>query len=915
MSRKTSLWCALLMLCVAGTRLTGQAAEPVKKAVNIVTHKGHHARIDYGVKKLTEALQSAGYKITNSSDKPVNGVPNISVNINTTVLKGAATNTAKSILKEGFSINTTLKNITITGNDNSGALYGCIELADRITAQHSLPTTIRFTDKPEMVLRGTCIGMQKPALLPGRGTYEYPYTPENFPWFYDKVLWSRYLDSLAENRMNSLYLWNGHPFASLVRVKDYPYAVEVDDATFKKNEEMYRWLANECDKRGIWLIQMFYNIIVSKPFAEHNNLKTQDRNRHIIPIISDYTRKSIAAFVEKYPNVGLLVALGEAMEGVGQDDIDWFTKTIIPGVKDGLKALGKTEEPPIVLRAHDTDAPEVMKYAKPIYSNLYTEAKFNGEALTTYTPHGPWADLHRTLSHIGTVQIENIHIMANLEPFRYGSADFIQKCVQAMHSVYEANGLHLYPQASYWDWPYTADNADGKRILQIDRDWIWYKEWARYAWNAHRDRAGEVKYWSTQLATKYGTDMSHGKDILDAYEQAGEISPQILRRFGITDGNRQTMTLGMLMQQLVNPEKFGLFTLLYNSEGPEGEMLSEYAEREWKHQPHVGETPVDVINNIIAYGKKCVEAADKASPGVGKDKAEFTRLKNDMYCYNAMANSYAHKAKAALWVLRYKYSDDVTDLEKAVPEMETSLKYFEELVKLTKDSYLYANSMQTSQRKIPITGKDAKMKTWIELLPVYQQELANFKKNIGILKSPQAAAKRNERTVLVNAVYDMAKGLNTYTSAPGAQVFADTAATIKSIAPELKGLQGIQFNKAKQVKDGTTFTFTSAKPVKVLVGYFIRKTPGYLPEPQLETDASANEFGQADVKITSGVQIANMPPVNIHTFSFKAGTNTLTLGKGACLILGVVDDTARIPVYDAGLSNEGNIKDLRWLFN
>jgi hypothetical protein len=112
------------------------------------------------------------------------------------------------------------------------------------------------------------------------------------------------------------------------------------------------------------------------------------------------TRKSIAAFVQKYPNVGLMVTLGEAMEGVGNDDIEWFTKTIIPGVKDGLKALGKTEEPPIVLRAHDTDAPAVMKAALPLYHNLYTEAKFNGEALTTYEPHGAWADLHRQL--IGT---------------------------------------------------------------------------------------------------------------------------------------------------------------------------------------------------------------------------------------------------------------------------------------------------------------------------------------------------------------------------------------------------------------------------------------------------------------------------------------------------------------------------------
>jgi hypothetical protein len=881
----------------------------------------HHERLDYGAQKLGLALQQAGYTVaTQQYTKVVAGNTIFVGLLKDAIIKMAMikqhAGIGKTPGKEGFLINSTGNMVIIAGADNSGALYGCLELADRIKNAHTLPAKLFITDQPEMVLRGACVGVQKPALLPGRGTYEYPYTPENFPWFYDKTLWSRYLDSLAENRMNSLYLWNGHPFASLVKVKEYPYAIEVDDATFKKNEEMYRFLASEADKRGIWLIQGFYNIIVSKPFAEKNNLQTQDRNRHIVPVIADYTRKSIAAFVQKYPNVGLLITLGEAMEGVGQDDIDWFTKTIIPGVQDGLKALGRTDEPPIVLRAHDTDAPTVMKYAKPLYKNLYTMAKYNGEALTTYEPHGPWADLHRTLSRIGTVQIENVHILANLEPFRYGSADFIQKCVLAMHNIYGANGLHIYPQASYWDWPYTADNTGGQRLLQIDRDWIWYKAWSRYAWNSKRDRKGEITYWADQLAAKYGCDEVHGKDILTAYEQSGEIAPELLRRFGITDGNRQTMTLGMLMSQLVNPEKYGLFTLLYNSEGPVGEMMSEYVEREWKHQPHIGVTTAKVIDSVIAQGRKAVAAVDRASAGVTKDKAEFARFKNDMYCYNALANSYAYKAKAALWVLRYKYSDNLADLEKALPELQTSLEYYKELVKLTKDTYLYANSMQTKQRKIPVGGNDAKMKTWIELLPVYQKELDNFKRNVDSLKSPQTLTKKAEKIILTDASVEIKTAIaNRYPLKAGQQVFADTSVAIKNVAQELGGLQGVKLAKADLLKNGTALSFTTAKPVKVLVGFFSSKDVGYLPEPQLETDASANDYGQSDIKIANAIQIEGLPPVNVHTYSFKAGTNTLTLGKGACLILGIVDDNAHIPVYDAGLSNAGNIKDLRWLFN
>ena len=59
------------------------------------------------------------------------------------------------------------------------------------------------------------------------------------------------------------------------------------------------FITTEADKRGIWVIQMFYNIIVSKPFAEHNHIKTQDRERHIIPLIADYTKKIYCGFCRK----------------------------------------------------------------------------------------------------------------------------------------------------------------------------------------------------------------------------------------------------------------------------------------------------------------------------------------------------------------------------------------------------------------------------------------------------------------------------------------------------------------------------------------------------------------------------------------------------------------------------------------
>lgn len=894
----------LMLLIFLGTAVCSVAQ---KKNISILLPADAHPRLVFGAGKIAAALSDIGYSTKTLIQQKLPAGNYISVSVQ------SSTDTAAG--KETFTITASQGVTTITGSGPSGALYGCLELTERIHAARALPAKISFTDKPEMVLRGACIGVQKPTYLPGRGVYEYPYTPETFPWLYDKELWIKYLDSMVSNRMNSLYLWNGHPFASLVKLKDYPYALEVDEATFKKNEDMYSFLTTEADKRGIWVIQMFYNIIVSKPFAEYHRIKTQDRNRPIIPLIADYTRKSIAAFVEKYPNVGLMVALGEAMEGVGQDDIDWFTKTIIPGVKDGLKALDKTEEPPIVLRAHDTDAPAVMGAALPLYKNLYTEAKYNGEALTTYTPRGPWAELHRKLSRIGSVQIENVHILANLEPFRYGSADFIQRCVQAMHEVHEGNGLHLYPESSYWDWPYTADKAS-PRILQTDRDWIWYKAWSRYAWNCHRDRSKEVEYWSGTIGAQFGADAATGKNVLDAYEAAGEIAPKLLRRFGITDGNRQTMTLGELMPQLINPYRYGLFTLLYNSEGPEGEMLTEYAEKEWKKEKHVGETPVKVIADVKAHGQDAIRAIEKAKAGIRIHQDEFRRISNDMYCYDELANSYAEKALAALDVLRYKYSNDLKDLELALPHLQASVDHFRKLADLTKNTYLYANSMQTQQRKIPVGGNDGNNKTWVELLPIYENELAVFKKNLDSLRSPKAAVAAGKKVVFKNADVELiTKPEAFYAIETGKELFTDTATYIKDFASEIVEMQALKLSKSEQISVGTRIKFSNKRPVKVLVGFFNAKNASlFLQPPQLETDASANDFGQAEIKIANALIISGMPPVNIHSYTFPAGTNELVLGKGACLVLGFIDDSQPLRPYDAGLAPGGVKKELDWLF-
>ena len=810
---------------------------------------------------------------------------------------------------EGFTITRKGKRIRIVGNDGSGAIYGANKLHELFREDPALSRLTTISEVPQMKLRGACVGLQKTVYLPGHRVYEYPYTPETFPWFYDRQLWLRYLDLLAENNMNTVYLWNGHPFASLVKLKEYPFAPEVDDATMQKNQEMFGFLVDEADRRGIRVIQMFYNIILSKPFADHYGLKTQDRNRPISPLIADYTRKSIAAFVEKYPKVGFLVCLGEAMSGI-DTDIKWMTETIIPGIKDGLAASGRTDTPPIILRNHDTDGPAVLKASLPLYPNIYTMNKYTGESLTTYEPGGPWGETHRMLAAAAPIHIDNVHILANLEPWRWSSPAFTQKAVQAMHQVHHSKGLHLYPQASYWDWPYTADRLpDGERLLQIDRDWMWYKVWGRYSWNS--DRGEDSEYWLRELMDYYGVhDRYTAQLILEAYNESGEIAPKLLRRFGITEGNRQTLLLGMKMSQLVNPYKYTVYPGFYESCGPQGEKLIEYVEKEWKGESHIGELPLDIIEQCLEHGNNAARDVIFAVQNVEKNSDEFLRFSTDMFCYWKFAQSFHDKVLAAQQVLNYKWSKDISYLEKAVPLLEQSMSYWHELVSYADSAYLYANSMQTAQRRIPVGGDGGKMKTWGELATVYQDELDALKANIEKLKHPALQSDVKIQPAIPAKVM-IPDGKQVIGLAKDAVLFEKREDTkIDSIAPELQNLQALVLNRDTARIVGTSVTFSCECPVKMLVGFFQDDDSKWAKAPKLEIDATGNEYGQAEPVLTNAVSMLQMPPVNIHAYHFPAGHHTINLPKGIIMIAGFTE--SNIQPRDVGLQGAGNEVD--WLF-
>ena len=877
------LACLTISLALSGSARAGA------ESITIYIPTNAMPRIQFGAQELAKALGQAGETAVVQPEASAKHGRYVDI-----------TTGASESGKEGYAISGEAGALSIAGGDDSGALYGCLDLVKRIRDAGKFPPSVRVAGKPAFALRGTCIGMQKTYLLPGRRVYEYPYRPELFPWFYDKALWTDYLDFLAANRMNTLYLWNGHPFASLVRLKDYPYAVEVPDEVFQKNQEQFRWLAQECDKRGIWLVQMFYNIIVSKPFAETNGIAPQSSTPTLLT--EDYTRKSIAEFVKQYPHVGLMVCLGEALQGTA-NQLEWCTNVVLPGVLDGMRAAGLQEEPPVVIRTHAMDADAIMPAAYSVYTNIYTESKYNGESLTTWEPRGKDQTVQLHMAKLGP-HLVNIHLMSNLEPFRYGDQEFIKKCMQAARDRLGATGLHLYP-LSYWNWPYSPDIADPP-LKQWDRDWIWFEAWARYSWNPDVPEAEDHAYWISRLTDFYGNTNAAEK-ILDAYNAADEVAPRLIRRFGITEGNRQTLSLGMTLDQLVNPMKYGAIEDLWLSQAPPGERLDEFEMKEWAHEPHVGETPDSILADVEQESKDAVAAINGAVPLATQNQEEAKRLQNDIACIDAMGKFYAAKVRAAGLVLTYNHNHDLNAMRQAETNLAASLDFYKQLSSLATPAYHFANSMQTSQRKIPVSGGAKGQPAnylWSQLIPLYEKELADFKVRVAALEQGTNVVPVDESKIapLPSAAFKLiSTNAETYTVKGGAKPYTDRGYKIAQLAPELNGLTGIRFSHdAAKTGKYVPIEIELSEPAQVLVGYFKSPKQAWLQVPKLEFAAQADERGGVDTVIENAASIQQCPNLDIHAFRYDAGRQHLEfIGTGSFVILGVVPQSVQITRRDA----------------
>ena len=187
------------------------------------------------------------------------------------------------------------------------------------------------------------------------------------------------------------------------------------------------------------------------------------------------------------------------------------------------------------------------------------------------------------------------------------------------------------------------------------------------------------------------------------------------------------------------------------------------------------------------------------------------------------------------------------------------------------------------------------------------------KANLAMLKEKQngnAVTETVEIAAWAPAYVNLISNYPTVKLNEGTSLFTDLPGKIEAIAPELKGMKAFRFNGNEQREKGTSITFETNAPVKLLVAYFKDDQKKYAKAPKLEIDASANDYGQAEPVLTNAIHINGMPLANVHAYSFPAGKHTLMLPKGYLQVLGFT--AADMKTRNAGLAGDEETMD--WMF-
>lgn len=470
----------------------------------------------YAASRLQQALVKKGYTI-----KAVKADYTIHIT------------SADNLGREAYTIAPKGKEISITGGDGTGMVYGCLAVAEDLGNGVPLQKISAASDKPRMALRAVKFDMPW-------DTYRHSYAlDQHYETCRDLNYWKAFLDMMADNRLNALSLWDLHPFSFMIRAKNFPKATPFNDQELKVWQNLFSGIFRMAKERGIDTYLVPFNIFFSPEFAKAYPVQRPNLDHDFFvdgdttAIVKRYTRESVTQVLQEYPDLtGIGFTLGEGMGGfTSQGREDWMKDVYIEGMKQAGRKVKLIHRIPF---SSTTGSLGVTS----IETEKLTRKAIEEEADMPFIEGPIWADLKYNWSHAqSSTKLIKVHggklydtyfkpvpakykvtWTARNEDFfclRWGVPEFVREHVEVNSQPYTGGyfiGSETYiPAKDYFTKPGIKVNWK----YAFERQWLYYKLWGRLLYDPTTPDA----VFNAEFIRRYGAD---GKNLLEASSLAGK---------------------------------------------------------------------------------------------------------------------------------------------------------------------------------------------------------------------------------------------------------------------------------------------------------------------------------------------------------------------------------------------------------
>jgi len=606
---------------------------------------------------------------------------------------------SKSLLPESFTIKSAGKTIIINGGDERGLIYGCLSLAEDIRNGTSLSNYKTKIEKPFLPFRAIKYD------LPW-DTYRHSYALElHDQTCRDTAYWRSFLDMMAENRFNTLTLWNLHPYTFLIKPKNFPEASPWNDNEMKDWQMLFHAIIRMAKERAIDTYIVPFNIFVTPQFAKAHNVAMDNLSHDYFvrgdtsEIIKRYTKECVTQMLNEYPDLtGIGLTLGEGMAGMTpQQREDWMKETIIEGMR-----LAKRKSK--LIHRIPFSSTTASAGVTSIETEKLTRKAIEEEGAMSFIEGPIWADLKFNWSHAhATTKLIKVHggklydtyfkpepatykiiWTARNEDFfclRWGVPSFIRRHVTDNTHSYSGGyivGSETYIPAKDY---FTKDSMNLPWHYAFERQWLFYKLWGRLLYDPNT----KDDVFNSEFIRRYG---KQGTNLLAASALAGATALRIASDFDCGwDFTLYTEGMMALDTATKRVDYISVDRLIHQAPlDTDYVSVADYVRGMSAHRvfdkkqitpPQLAAMLEKDCNKALALVKNINTATNKA----------LLYEVADIKAWAYLGLHFAEKIKGAIFLETYRAKGDELDKQNATHHLRAALGYWDNLIGITRPLY------------------------------------------------------------------------------------------------------------------------------------------------------------------------------------------------------------------------------------